>query len=40
MTACNRTLATINSQLPRIMGKEEKGKSSGEGMTQIKENCK
>lgn len=40
MTACNRTLATINSQLSRIMGREEKGKSSGEGMTQIKQNCK
>lgn len=40
MTVCNRTLATINSQLSRIMGREEKGKSSGEGMTQIKQNCK
>lgn len=40
MTACNRTLATISSQLSRIMGREEKGKSSGEGITQIKQTCK
>lgn len=40
MTACNRTRATSNSQLSGIMGREEKGTSSGEGMAQIKENCK
>lgn len=40
MTACNRTLAAISSQLSRIMGREEKGKSGGEGMSWIKQNCK
>jgi len=36
MTACNCTRATINSQLSRIMGREENAKRGGEGMSQIK----
>lgn len=31
MTACNRTLTTINSQLSRIMGREEKREEQWEG---------
>lgn len=30
MTACNCTRATINSQLSRIMGREENAKRGGE----------